>query len=251
MRPTGPPIGIQVPPVTPGVKVLVIACVAVYLLQFVTGSGAASSSWFSRFFGLMPQAVIGLGSHCETAIVPFSPWQLISYMFLHGSIFHLVFNMLVLWLFGSELEGFWGSRGFVTFYFVCGLGAGILATVLGLLLPWGQPCAATIGASGAIYGLIMAFGRVFATRTVVFALIFPMRARTMAWILLAIAFLSTWDPYAGGVSHVAHLGGALTGWLYVNRTWQIGTLYRDLRWKVRRRRFKMVPPRDPDDRWLH
>jgi membrane associated rhomboid family serine protease len=233
------------------VKALVIACVAVYMVQFVAESASPGSALFSRLFGLVPLAVIGLGGQCDFMPVPFCPWQIGSYMFLHGGLFHILFNMLVLWLFGSELEGFWGSRGFLTFYLVCGLGAGVLATLFGVLLPGGRPCAATIGASGAIYGLIMAFGSVFATRTVVFALIFPMQARTMAWILFAIAFLSTWDPRSGGVAHVAHLGGALTGWLYLHRTWRPGTLWRELRWRIKRRRFKTVPPRDPDDRWLH
>lgn len=244
----GPPIGVQVPRMTPVVQKLIIANVAVYLLQFVVGGGGAGASIVERLFGVVPAAVVGLGSGCGVP-VPFAPWQVASYMFLHGGTMHLAFNMLILWLFGSELESHWGGRGFARFYVVCGIGAGVAATLMGLA--FGSACGHTIGASGAIYGLIMAFGIVFAQRTVIFMLIFPMQARTMAWILFAMAFLATWQPQGGGVSHVAHLGGAVTGWLFLNRAWRIGELVRNLKWKVRRRRFKMVPPDDPDDRWLN
>jgi membrane associated rhomboid family serine protease len=121
--------------------------------------------------------------------------------------------------------------------------------VLGLVL--GSPDSITIGASGAIYGLMIAFGTVFANRTILFMMIFPMRAKTFAWILFAIAFFSTFNARGDSVSHVAHLGGAATGWLYLKRAWRIGAFYRELRWRIRRRRFKVMPPQDPEDRWLN
>jgi membrane associated rhomboid family serine protease len=241
-RPTGG--NLAVPQLTPFVKYIIIACVVMYLVQFVAdGQGA-----LSMILGLVPYSVVGLGP----LPLPFL-WQPFTYMFLHAPppvVMHILFNMLILWMFGSELEGRWGSRAFLRYYLVCGVGAGIFATVLGLLLPWGQPGVPTIGASGAIYGLMIAYGIIFANRPILFMLIFPMKARTFAWILFAGAFLMSLEASPGRVSHVAHLGGALTGYLYLKKAWRIGDFYREMRWKVRRRRFKVMPPDDPDH-WVN
>lgn len=226
---------IMVPPLTTWVKRIIIACGAVWLVQWldamVLGLGV------TRWLGLVPQDV-------ARGMI----WQPATYMFLHdvGSPFHLVFNMLVLWMFGSALEQAWGGRAFITYYLVCGVGAGVLAVVAGLLT---GARTLTTGASGAVFGLIVGYGMVFAERTVLFMMIFPMKARTMAWILAAIAFFSLGS--GGTVSHVAHLGGAVTGFLYLMRAWRIGALYRELRWRLVRRRFRVVQRDDPDDRWLH
>lgn len=235
-RPSG--MGFAVPRLTPMVKIIIIACVAVWLLQSVVRQVAGFP--LELIFGVVPLRVIH-----GFLFQPFT------YMFLHSpfpTVFHLLFNMLILWLFGSELEAQWGSRAFLRFYLVCGLGAGLFIVALGLL---SDPVSVTIGASGAIYGLIIAFGMVFANRTVLFMMIFPMRARTFALIFFIIAFISTMDPRASGVSHVAHLGGAVTGYLYLKRAWRLGDFYRELRWKMRRRNFRVMPPEDPNDRWLN
>jgi membrane associated rhomboid family serine protease len=170
-------------------------------------------------------------------------------MFLHnpGDPFHLLFNMLMLWMFGGELERFWGARGFLTYYLICGLGAGVVITLAGLAMGGLDAVTPTIGASGALFGMFIAYGTVFARRTVLFMLLFPMQARTMAMLLTALSVFYLIGQPGGNVSHVAHLGGALTGFLYLKRVWRVGDLYRELRWRIRRRRFKMVPP--PDDRW--
>ena len=109
---------------------------------------------------------------------------------------------------------------------------------------------AITGASGAIYGLFIGFGVVFAERTILFMLIFPMKARTMALIMFGIAFFFSWTQPQGGVSHIAHLGGAVVGFLYLKRAWRIGPLWRELKWKYLRRRFKVMKPPD-DDKWIH
>jgi membrane associated rhomboid family serine protease len=96
---------------------------------------------------------------------------------------------------------------------------------------------------------MIAYGIVFANRPILFMMIFPMYARTFAWILFAFAFFSTWSASSSGVSHVAHLGGAITGYLYLKRAWRVGDFYRELRWKLRRRRFKVMPP--DDDHWVN
>ena len=127
------------------------------------------------------------------------------------------------------------------------MGAAVFIIVLGL---FASPNIPTVGASGAIYGVIMAYGIIFAQRTILFMMIFPMKARTFSMILFAIAFISTFDR-VGGVSHVAHLGGAVTGYLYLKRAWRFGDFYREMRWKVKRRRFKVMPPSDQDDHWIN
>jgi membrane associated rhomboid family serine protease len=154
-------------------------------------------------------------------------------------------------MFGSELERLWGPRAFLRYYLVCGVGAGIAAVVFGLFVPGGWT-SQTIGASGAIFGLIVAYGVVFAERTILFMLIFPMKARTLAMIMFAIAFISTIRPTGGNVSHISHLGGAVVGFLYLKRAWRVGDFYRELRWRIRRRRFKVMQSQQDDfDRWVN
>jgi membrane associated rhomboid family serine protease len=234
-RPSG--IGIEVPSLTPCVKGLMIACVAVWLLQLVLhGLGMDVEG----LLGLVPQrAAMG------------QVWQIGTYMFLHDpqNPLHLLFNMLMLWMFGGELERFWGARGFLTYYLTCGLGAGVVIAIAGLLVGGSDAVTPTVGASGALFGVFVAYGVVFARRTVLFMLLFPMQARHMALLLTVLNVFYLLGNAGGSVSHVAHLGGALTGFLYLKRVWKVGNLYRELQWRVRRRRFKMVPP--PDDRWLH
>jgi membrane associated rhomboid family serine protease len=181
-------------------------------------------------------------------------WQVGTYMFLHDptSIFHILFNLVFLWMFGGELERLWGGPAFLRYYLVCGIGGGVFATVMGLVYA-PHYNVMTYGASGALFGLMMAFGMVFAERTVLFMLLFPMKARTMAMILFAIAFFYTVTGSGGGISHVGHLGGAVTGFLYLKRVWRVGELYRELKWKIRRRRFKVMQQNEKDDfdRWIH
>ena len=228
---------IGLPPVTPVVKALMITCCTVWVAEFI-------AEWALRgndaifLFGIVP-----------TLVVHGYVWQPFTYMFLHAtsSPWHLVFNMLVLYMFGADLERHWGGRRFLRYYLVCGVGAGLFVTVAGLLAHASAP---TIGASGAIYGLILAFGIVFAERVVLFMMFFPMKARTLSWILFGIAFFSSWDARSSGVSHVAHLGGIVVGYLYLKRVWNVGEFYRELRWKLRRRKFRVMPPRD-EDRWTH
>lgn len=249
-RPGGSGMSIGVPPVTPYLKALMIACGAVWLLQVLLtyiGFRLAGLS-FEMIFGVVPGLVIrGL------------IWQPLTYMFLHDPLgpTHLLFNLLLMWMFGGELERFWGGRGFLRYSLICGVGGGVFVTLMGLsAAAMGstenlfQP---TIGASGALFGLIVAYGVIFGERPVLFMLLFPMKARTMAMILFAIAFFYTFTGTGGNVSHVGHLGGAVTGFLYLKRVWRVGDFYRELRWRLRRRRFKVMPRErgDDSDRWVN
>jgi membrane associated rhomboid family serine protease len=233
--------GLGVPTLTPMVKILVIVTSGVWLLQFVLwglGMNIAQSVGPLPGLGVVPQQVL------HGAV-----WQLVTYALLHDpqNPVHLLFNMLMLWMFGGELERFWGSRAFLRYYAVTATGGGLCAALLGLAS--GAAHVATIGASGALFGLFVAFGTVFARRTVLFMLFFPMQARTMALILVGLNLFYLLGQRGGGVSHIAHLGGALTGYIVLKRAWRLGDLYRELRWRIRRRKFKVMSERDDD--WIN
>jgi membrane associated rhomboid family serine protease len=139
-------------------------------------------------------------------------WQLFTYQFLHGGVFHLVFNMLALWMFGSPLESDWGTRRFMRYYLTCGVGAGICDLVLNLIVGGHAP---TIGASGAIYGVLLAFGVCYPEQTVLMNFLFPIKAKYMVMIYGAIALYGSMGTVNSGVSNIAHLGGMAVGFVYL------------------------------------
>jgi rhomboid family protein len=144
-------------------------------------------------------------------------WQLLTYMFIHAGGFHLIFNMLALWMFGAELERIWGTRFFLKFYFITGVGAACL-TVLVSLLPFGVMqqlyVSDVVGASGAIYGLLLAYALYFPERRVYMYLLFPIPTRVFVLIVGAIAFFSSFSE-SGGVANATHLGGLLVAYIYL------------------------------------
>jgi membrane associated rhomboid family serine protease len=184
---------------TPAVKTLIIACVIAFAVQIIDQLAGGPS--IVPKFGLVPSDV----TH------RYFLWQLVSYIFLHdtGQLFHILFNMLGLWMFGSELERTWGSKEFTKFFFICGIGAGLLTV---LFSP--NSLSQTIGASGAIYGVLLAFGVLFPDRIIYF-LIFPIPAKWFVVIMGALAFLSSLSASGSGIAHVAHLGGMLFGFIYL------------------------------------
>jgi membrane associated rhomboid family serine protease len=170
-------------------------------------------------------------------------WQPITYMFLHAGIFHLLFNMLALWLIGTELERIWGTRYFLKFYLVTGIGAGVL-TVLFALLPFGFArqvyYSNVIGASGAIYGLLLAYALYFPDRPIYMYFLFPIPAKYFVLILGAIAFYSSLGT-SGGVANATHLSGLAVGYVFLkgSRIHPLSELkYRYLKWKINRVRRK-------------
>ena len=250
-RPSGVSLG--VPGLTPMVKAIMIASAAVWLLQFVCfrfGLDLAHGDLIPPD-GARDHVFPGLG--VVPAQVGYGAlWQLVTYAFLHdpGDPLHILFNMLMLWMFGGELERFWGGRAFLRYYLIAAAGGGLCAALLGFLVGGPNLEQATIGASGALFGLFVAFGVVFARRTVLFMLFFPMQARTMAMILVGLSLFWVLNQKGSPVSHIAHLGGALVGYLYLKRAWRLGEFVRELRWRIRRRRFKVMSRRDPDE-WIH
>ncbi|MCE5306633.1 MAG: rhomboid family intramembrane serine protease [Acidobacteriales bacterium] len=187
----------------PGVKWLLIVNIAIFLFYFL--AVRFDFDLIFQHFALVPGAVIYLGAF----------WQLFTYMFLHDpyGFAHILFNMLTLWMFGVDLERDWGTRRFLRYYFLCGIGAGVCVVVANWIA--GSLGARTIGSSGAIYGLLLAFGMLYPDRMVLFSFLFPIKAKYFVMILGAIDFLSSIGASKGGVSHVAHLGGLLVGYIYL------------------------------------
>jgi membrane associated rhomboid family serine protease len=188
-------------PLSSAMKALIGANVAVFFAQL-----------------LLSERMLTLGLQPSAVIHGFRIWQLVTYMFLHGGPFHILFNMLFLWMFGTELERTWGTRFFLKFYFVTGIGAAVL-TVLFSLLPFTLSeqiyRAVTIGASGAIYGLLMAYGLYFPNRPI-FMFPFPMPIPVKVFVLImgGLAFYASLAG-GGGVANATHLGGLLVGYVYL------------------------------------
>jgi membrane associated rhomboid family serine protease len=203
------------PPFTRAIKWLVIINAAIYLLMLVLGATARGLATDIVAYGaLTPFDVLQRGFI----------WQLVTYLFIHGGLFHILFNMLALWMFGSALETAWGDKQFLEFYFFCGIGAALItigvayATALQplsfiALRPW----TATIGASGAVFGVMMAFAIYYGDQEfMMFPLPFMIRAKYLVGILIFISIAYALGAGgAQGVAEFAHLGGALLGWVYV------------------------------------
>jgi len=192
---------------------------------------------------LAPSLITVLGLVPVSVIHELRVWQLGTYMFLHGGFFHIGFNMLALWMFGAELEAHWGTRFFLKYYFVSGIGAAVL-TVLFSLLPFGFAeqvyYSVVIGASGAIYALLLAYGLYFPQRRIYMYFLFPIPARTFVMILGGIELLSSLSA-GGGVANATHLGGLVVGYLYLKsgRIHPVSEVkYRYLKWKINRVRRK-------------
>jgi membrane associated rhomboid family serine protease len=179
-----------------GVKWLLIVNTAIFFLQL-----------------LFPESIIGYFHLDPWMIVHrLALWQLVTYMFLHGGIWHILFNMLTLYWFGPDLERTWGTPRFLKFYGVCGVGAGICYTIVEVLSGADHP---TIGASGAIYGILLAYGLLFPDRTILFFFVIPMKVRHFVWIMGLMAFYFSISGSNAGVANVAHLGGMAVGYVYL------------------------------------
>jgi membrane associated rhomboid family serine protease len=213
-------------PISTALKTLIGLNVAIFLAQLI-----------------FPVVTDVLGLHAAFVVHYGWIWQVATYMFLHGGVFHIVFNMLALWMFGAELERIWGTRYFLKFYLVTGIGAGIL-TVLFSLMPFGfaqqLQYANVIGASGAIYGLLLAYAMYFPDRPIYMYFVFPIPAKIFVAIMGAIAFLSSIGE-AGGVANATHLSGLLIAYLFLKgaRIHPVSEVkYRYLKWKINRVRKK-------------
>jgi membrane associated rhomboid family serine protease len=219
-------------PVSTALKALIGANVAVFLLTAIV----PSLKFERNGLGLSPEYIphnFGLGV-----------WQPVTYMFLHAGIFHILFNMLALWMFGVELERMWGSRYFVQYYFVCGVGAATTTMLLSFVPgSFGDQLyySLTIGASGAVYGILLAYALYFPNRPILLYFIFPIPAKYFVAIMGAISLFSSMGGPGGGIAHTTHLGGLVAGYLYLKggRVHLVSEIkYRYIKWRINRMRRK-------------
>jgi membrane associated rhomboid family serine protease len=227
-------------PLSPAIKLLIFVNIGAFLLSLI-----------------VPDIVIRLGVVPKAVFEELAIWQLVTYMFLHGDIFHILFNMLLLWMFGTELERTWGTRFFTKYYFVTGIGAAVTSLLWSISpLPFAESMyySVMIGASGAVYGVLLAYGLSFPHRPIYMYFIFPVPAKYFVMIMGAIAFLSSIGSGGGGVAHTAHLGGLVVGYLYLKglRGRPLDEIkYRWLRWRMNRARnkFGVYSGGRDDDNW--
>ena len=193
------------------VKRLIIITSAAFVLTYIPLQ-IFQSQFFDYIFALF-------ALQSDLVIHRLYLWQLVTYLFLHGGWFHIIFNMFALWMFGSDLESTWGGKKFLYYYFLTGIGAGILDVTLNALFRPGVP-SATIGCSGAVYGLLLAYGMLFPERLIYLYMIIPIKAKWFAVIMGVVEFVSSFGGPGSGVSHFAHLGGMLFGYFYL-RGWSL------------------------------
>ncbi|OGU63144.1 MAG: rhomboid family intramembrane serine protease [Ignavibacteria bacterium RBG_16_36_9] len=189
----------------PVIKNLMIINVAVFFIQMIANNLMLGGKplWYvlNLWFALNP---ISEGFN-------FQIWQLITYQFMHGGFSHIFFNMFMLWMFGMEIENMWGSKKFLTYYLICGIAAGLAQL---FIAPLFSTPAVTIGASGAIFGVMIAFGMLFPDRHIFLYFLIPIRSKYLIGFLFILEIF--WIGDAGSnVAHLAHLGGALAGFLFI------------------------------------
>jgi len=240
------------PPITPPViKQILIANAVIFLVQQV-----------------VPETTI-YGSIVPMAFWQFGYlWQPFSYMWLHASFGHIAMNMFMLWMFGSQLALAWGPKRFLRFYLICGVGAGlIIASYPYLMFSWHPQGVAeyTLGASGAIYGVLLGYSLTWPDRTIM--LIFPPVAFRAIWLIPGLFLMSMMFQSGQNISHIGHLGGVIVGWIYLRRQGHANAMFTlgnlKSRWKRHQMRKKLravryqefeAKRRDPDkdnDRRYH
>lgn len=213
----------------PLIKNLLILNGLLFLAQFVAANTLSTSSLLAtvlNYLALYPpggpeQGVLIVSGQVGSA-PGFWPWQMISYSFLHGSLGHLFFNMFALWMFGMQVENRWGSDRFGIFYFSCVLGAALThllfvpsaqTSVMGGSFT--QAAIPTVGASGGVYGILLAFGMMFPNQPIYLWFLFPIKAK---WLVAGFGALELYSAVTGtsaGVANFAHLGGMVFGFLLI------------------------------------
>jgi len=232
-------------------KWLLITNISIFVFTYIIK--ASGTGQFLQNFALVPAQVV------QT----FALWQPVTYMFLHSTdnFGHILWNMLGLWMFGAEIERLWGTAKFLRFYFICGISAAVTVIIAAYL--FGFPDVATIGSSGAVYGVLVAYGVLFPDRTVLFGFLIPIKSKYFVMIIGGIVLLQSYTATIGGqrgAAVVCHLGGLLTGFLLLRgrklriRVRQpVAGAYKD--WKLRRAKKKFeVYLRKQDtkrDPWVH
>jgi membrane associated rhomboid family serine protease len=210
---------------TDAIKILVSVNFGIFLLQTI----ASTEGLFFPLFGLVPKLVWS----------EFMLWQPFTYLFFHGGIWHVLINMFVLWMFGSELERLWGKNHFLKFYFVTGIGAGLITMLFGL-----NSMTPIVGASGAVYGVLLAYGLTYPNRTIYLYGIIPIKSLWFVIGIGIIAFMSSFDDISQ-ISHLTHLSGMVIGYLMLKRPIRFNDLWftirkRTLEYKIKHEEKKVT-----------
>ena len=197
---------------TNAIKILVSVNFGIFVLQTISNAEAL----FFPLFGLVPKMVWS-----ELMI-----WQPITYLFFHGGIWHVLINMFVLWMFGSELERIWGKHHFLKFHFITGIGSGLITMFFSL-----KSMTPIVGASGAVYGVLLAYGLTYPNRQIYLYGIIPIKS---IWFVIGIGFIAFMSSFnnLSQVSHITHLSGMLIGYLMLKRPFQWRTLWFSIRKKT-------------------
>ena len=210
---------------TPMVKRLLIANVATFVLLLML----PERMWALEWLAFRPDRVLT------------RPWGAITYMFVHADLIHLLVNMLVLFFFGPPLEDRWGSREFLRYYLICGMGGVLLSFLL-------APGAPIVGASAACYGLMLAFAMSWPDAPIYVWGIFPVKAKYLVGFFSLLTFVQAFGAPGGPVAHMAHLGGLLTGLVYIRADWRPGARLESIKRRVSRIRRLAIVPRNKESR---
>ena len=251
-QPQTPRFSFGAGPMTPAVRIFIYACVAVFVLQVLYPAGIeqihvgdrdimVARPGLETYLGLVPAQ---MWSHLWL-------WQLVTFNFLHAGIFHIFLNLFVLWMFGTELEKIYGTRRFVGFMFVAGVGAGLTNA---LFMP--HQDVPTIGASGIVYGALLAYAMNFPDRKLYLYFLVPVKAK---WVVLGIGIISLISSVSGsqaGIAHIAHLGGMVFGYLYLRYDrafFRLRDAYYRRKLKRMKKKFGVIDGdrSDKDDRIVH
>ena len=179
-----------------GVKFLLIANIVVFILLELSGE----KNFFFRSFGLVPNLVWE----------KFKIWQLFTYLFIHGDLLHILLNMFMLWVCGQDLENQWGGKDFFLFYFICGIGAGFITVLFNI-----HSITPIVGASGAIYGLLIAYGFTYPNRILLLYGLFPVKAKYVVLGFGFVAFIASFSANQSNISHITHLSGMIIGFIFI------------------------------------
>ena len=181
---------------TDAIKFIISINFLIFILQYLSGM----EDELFTIFGIVPSKTFG-----ELML-----WQPFTYLFFHGGIWHVLINMFVLWMFGSELEKFWGKKEFLRFFFITGIGSGLITILFSL-----SSTNPVVGASGAIYGVLLAYGFMFPNRLVYLYFLIPIKVKYLVMLIGAIAFFSSLNPGNSNISHLTHLSGMVIGFIYL------------------------------------
>lgn len=191
------------------IRNIIIINVAVFIVMNLPPVETVEN-FFLLTFGIVPKFVWSRGFI----------WQPLTYLFIHGGFWHILMNMFVLWMFGTEIENYWGKKEFYKYYFITGIGSGLITLLFGL-----NSTIPVVGASGAIYGILVAFALMFPNRYLYLYFLIPIKAKYFVIFIAVVTFFSTITPGTSNISHLTHLGGFLIGFVYLKR-WQISSFVR-------------------------